>query len=323
MNRAHLQRHKRTAHDKTPKEPIACTNDDCPAYFDSIAKLKNHLLKVHNGVQREFVCDLCDEKFARKSKLRQHMFTHTGYFNYRCSVCEKGFVQLSHLKRHEKIHSSRVCDQCSEGFPNWSSLMAHKRDVHSTEETNRCIDCDKMFRNKRTLKNHRKMHVKESEERLVYKCTFANCPRFFSNQSNLLTHYKSAHENKKYACTVDGCGRELTTKQSMNNHIRVMHSLDSEGKPVAKTKKSSKTNRAKRKDTGAQKVSLASKMFEMLLPKEFEQAIMAGDGNKITFHYDPSSVDPDDTDMDESSACVEKTMTEGITKNRDAIKCCN
>lgn len=320
-NSAHLLRHQRTVHEASTKI-ILCTAADCPEFFDSTAKLKNHLLKVHNGEQREFGCDLCEKKFTRKSKLREHMFRHTGHFNYRCDICEKGFLQMAHLKRHiDHIHTDRTCDQCAQVFTKWSSLLAHKRTVHTTEADNKCTDCNRVFKSKCSLRNHSKVHAKQNHQ-LIYECTFAGCSKFFQKHSNMLAHYKSSHEERRFICTVDGCGRGLTTKQKLKYHMDVMHAKEGDAtanNSVNKKKSTKAKNRAKRKDKGEQRVSTASKLFQIVLPKDFEQAIMAGDGHKINFHYDRDRVDPDEDEGDENRRCTEKTMAGVISKN--AIKC--
>lgn len=318
VNNAHLQRHKRTAHTKNPsKQLLYCTGTDCAAYFDSTAKLKSHLLKVHGGVQREYICEHCDVKFVRKSKLRLHMFTHTGNYRYRCDACDKGFFQMGHLTRHQKTHAQRKCDKCEEIFTKWSLLMAHKRTAHTTEDENKCGVCGKVCQSKRSLKYHSKVHV-DIGDRMVFECTFVDCPKFFFKRSSMLAHYKSTHENKKFICTVEGCERELSTKQKLNNHVKVVHDKNSSDR----TKLKIKCNRAKRKDKGVQKTSTASKLFNIYLPKEFEEAIISGNGNKISFHYDPNSIDPDINEMETSSTCKASTV-DSIGKSLESIECCN
>lgn len=321
-NNAHLQRHKRTAHDKTaPKQLLYCTAADCMAYFDSTAKLKNHLLKVHAGVQREFICDLCDLAFRRKAKLRLHMFSHTGDYRYRCDVCERGFLQLGHLTRHEKTHAERRCDRCDDVFTKWSLLLAHKRTAHADTGDNKCGMCDKVFRTKRNLKHHSRVH-EEADERIVHQCTVDGCPKFFFKRSSMLAHFRSAHENQKFACTVDGCGQQLSTKQKLNQHVKVMH-LEGGDSARAKVTSKSKANRAKRKDKGVQKVSTASKLFDVVLPTEFERAIIEGNGSQITFFYGRTHDDCDANDLSAGLSCAESSRSDGnhITEEIDAIEC--
>lgn len=331
------------------------------AYFDSTAKLKNHLLKVHAGVQREYICDLCDMKFVRKAKLRLHMFSHTGNYKYRCGMCEKGFLQLGHLTRHEKTHAERKCDRCDDVFTKWSLLLAHKRVVHADTDDNKCGVCDKVFRTRRNLKHHSQVH-EEDGDRIVYQCSADDCPKFFYKRNSMMAHYKSTHENQKFACMVDGCGRQLSTKQKLNHHVQVMHTDGGDnGRTKVKTK--SKANKAKRKDKGIQKVSTASKLFNIVLPTEFERTIIEGNGSQITFHYDQTTVGNDNTndpsrslfdshyimeeskengnqitfsfeqttdddqpdDLNKALSCAESLKADGHynKKDHDAIECCN
>lgn len=79
INSSHLQRHKRTAHGK-PAEIVQCSFESCGKFFNTEAKMKLHFRQIHMERARDFECEICNEKFRRKTQLRQHMFTHTGSY---------------------------------------------------------------------------------------------------------------------------------------------------------------------------------------------------------------------------------------------------
>lgn len=119
----------------------------------------------------------------------------------------------------------------------------------------------------------------------------------------MLAHFKLKHGNHKFVCTYDDCNLELSTKQKLDQHVRVIH-LGEMGQKKRKPK--SKAEIAKRKDTGVQKRSTASKLFQVILPPEFEQAIIAGHGRDIEIKYDRVDDDEDDEDEMEEKEVIEK-----------------
>lgn len=284
VNNAHLQRHKRECHSES-NETISCKYEWCSAFFNSQAKVSQHYRKVHANNAHEFECDICNEKFRRKTHLKQHMFAHTGNYKYRCKTCDKGFLQLGHLKRHEKMHDLRSCDCCETSFKKWSLLVAHKQKEHSNNEY-KCTICYKIFPSKRCLRQHKPVHVLP-EDRSIYPCTIEECPKFFFQKKNMLAHVKSKHENHRFKCPESGCDQELSTKQKLAQHMQAVHSNGNRTQTnQSKTIACINVNgRAQRKDKGLQKISTASKLFNIILPKEVEQAIILGKTNSIYFSH--------------------------------------
>lgn len=280
VNNAHLQRHIRLFH-KQSNDIIQCDYEDCAAYFNSESKVKVHINKIHTKKCYQFECDICSQQFWRKTKLRQHMFLHTGNYNYNCSKCEKGFLQLGHLKRHEKTHDMRQCNLCDAKFEKWSTLVEHRQKEHSNSR-NECDICGKILNSKRGMKHHKLLHT-EVEERYIYHCTFEGCPKYFFHRNSALAHFKSKHENRTFICPVGLCAQELSTKQKLKQHISALHSSKfgcsvniEESKTI-----SAKRTQTERKDKGVQRLSTASKLFNIILPMEIERAIINGKANNI------------------------------------------
>lgn len=285
VNNAHLQRHIRTFH-KQSNDIIQCEYENCAAFFNSEFKLKVHMNKIHTGRCYQFECDICSQKFRRKTKLRQHMFLHTGNYNYNCSKCEKGFLQLGHLKRHEKSHDLRQCNQCDAKFEKWSSLVDHRQKEHSNSR-NKCDICGKVLHSKRGLQHHRLIHT-EVEERNVYHCTFEECPKYFFHRNSALTHFKSKHEKRSFICPEDNCGQRLSTKQKLKQHILALHSSKNDCTDNVEQSKtcSAKRRQTERKDKGVQRISTASKLFNIVLPIEMERAIITGKADNVYLGHD-------------------------------------
>lgn len=198
---------------------------------------------------------------------------------------------MSRLKRHEKSHRFRQCECCDATFDKWSLLMAHKHKEHLNSE-HKCSVCNLEFHSKRDLKTHKKTHM-SPDKCDVFRCTFENCPKYFRQRNNMLAHIKSKHENRKFVCSFEGCTSELSTKQKLDQHIKAIHSVECS----KKLQKLPKNKKAARKDKGVQKTSTASKLFNIILPAEFEQAIISGQGKSIHITYDRIENDQDDDDV--------------------------
>lgn len=305
VTNSNLQRHKQTAHLKS-NEMVYCPNDSCGKYFDTEARLKAHCDSIHSEKPREFECEICNDKFRRKTQLKQHTFAHTGNYRFTCDKCGKGFLLMSRLKRHANSHRSRKCENCDATFEMWSLLLAHKNKEHVHSDL-KCSICGREFNSMRILRNHRKIHV-NLDDRPAYQCKFEGCSKVFLNNNNMLAHYKSKHENRLFACTYNGCTMELSTKQKLELHIKVIHLGESIKKPKIYK------NRAERKDKGLQKKSTASKFFNIILPPEFERAIIAGEGKNIHIVHNPIEDGDDDAEKngDFSLLATAIKLTEGV-----------
>lgn len=313
ITNCHLRRHKRQAHMKSA-ELIPCIDETCTKFFNSLEQLKQHCRTIHSTKPsaRQFECDQCSEKFRRKTHLKKHLFVaHTSDYRYNCEKCGKGYLLESQMKRHVKVsHKTHTCELCAVTFEKWSLFLAHKQQEHASTGL-KCSICDKLFNSRRGLNQHRVTHA---DERNQIACTFDGCEKVFHRNSNMLAHFKLKHENRKFDCTHDGCNLQLSTKQKLKQHIRVIH-LGETGQKKQKTK--TKSQVAQRKDMGVQKTSTASKLFQVILPPEFERAIIAGHGENIHIDYDRIDDDNDDDEeeREEKELANEKDKINGQSDN--------
>ncbi|XP_055300853.1 transcription factor IIIA-like [Sitodiplosis mosellana] len=313
VTNSHLQRHKRTAHVEG-KKALYCPHESCAQIFGSKATVKEHCNLVHSEKPREFECETCNEKFRRKTQLKQHMFSHTGAYWYTCDKCGKGFLLLSRLRRHAESHRTRQCDHCDLTFDKWSLLMAHKHKAHLNSDL-KCSVCHREFHSNRVLKQHCKTHT-DLDERTVFPCPFEGCAQSFLQKRNMLAHYKSKHENRKFVCTYDGCTMELSTKQKLDFHIKVIHSGE-----AGQSNSKKKGRRAERKDKGMQKISTASKLFNIILPPTLEQVIISGQGKNIHIEYDQIEGEFDDNSHEKSGSLEMSPLINTNKITAEAVKC--
>ncbi|XP_023233923.1 zinc finger protein PLAGL1-like [Centruroides vittatus] len=80
----------------------------CGKIFAAQEDIMYHL-KVHSGSralkgpsERKFKCDQCDRSFFTRKDVKRHMVVHTGVRNFLCQLCPQRFGRKDHLVRHIK-----------------------------------------------------------------------------------------------------------------------------------------------------------------------------------------------------------------------------
>ncbi|XP_056146487.1 zinc finger protein 436-like isoform X2 [Lampris incognitus] len=233
-----LQRHKCSALGKT----FSCSL--CPRTFECRRSLADHE-NLHSG-ERDYVCEICGERFFSASSLSVHRVTHmqkhnccdelglgcsdasvlqnhiskhTGEKLFTCNVCGKGCSHLSALKHHMLTHTGErpyVCETCGKRCSHASALQNHMR-IHTGQKPGQrpvCGVCGKYLSSMVKLKYHMSVHTGEKP----YACD--QCGRKFRNPSNLRKHNVTHTGEKLYGCTI--CRRRFTQASSLKLH-RLIH----------------------------------------------------------------------------------------------------
>nr|KAG5691267.1 hypothetical protein BaRGS_015235 [Batillaria attramentaria] len=121
---------------------------------------------------------------------------------------------LSKGKQLPKKPRSHICDQCGKTLVSSSSLMKHKRTVHSKEPEVMCPEpgCGRIFQRLELLEDHRRN--KHSTER-PFPCEV--CGKTFA-----LSHYRNQHAShcgrKRYKCSV--CAKAFSSRSVFRDHKR-------------------------------------------------------------------------------------------------------
>lgn len=126
-------------------------------------------------------CPHCGQGFTRRSRLREHVFQHTGEKLFNCKICKKSFPSPSNLLRHNLTHGgSRIfnCPLCDKRFFQPTSLKRHMLIHQGGESQERkirgrgkgkgqssdgglhiCPECPASFKFEPQLKSHRSVCV--------------------------------------------------------------------------------------------------------------------------------------------------------------------
>ncbi|XP_046491351.1 zinc finger protein 25-like [Neodiprion pinetum] len=208
--------------------------------------------------KKTYVCDICGERFKKKSSLAVHIeFLHIEILKehdeklkpsssksnikrpYPCSICGKRFTQTSHVGRHKKASHSgskpHTCKLCNEGFSTTSSLKRHMLNKHndtSTKGTNhRNIQGNKLLEVKNfTCKicdksficaSDLRRHCAIHDARKPYECDI--CKKQFRIKSYLYAHILTHDNWRPYPC--HSCPKLYRRKSSLQRHVQINHSV--------------------------------------------------------------------------------------------------
>lgn len=118
---------------------------------------------------------------------------------------------ISDQEEHGLGHSTKKripCDECDKSFKNNRSLQAHKLRKHSPEGPHQCDFCPRLFTRRSDLNQHRSYHINH------YRCY--QCDKRFARKFNLKEHLLS-HSGKRQC---DQCGFSFAMQSSLERHKR-------------------------------------------------------------------------------------------------------
>lgn len=116
--------------------------------FKSEYIVKYHKLKVHERIDQR-ICDICARVFKTKEGYQDHLLAHSGIEEPRvqCEYCGAWLKNTKTLGKHIKLHTDgpQLCPICNKVKRNKTSLKNHMRLVHSGSNFP-CTICDKKFK---------------------------------------------------------------------------------------------------------------------------------------------------------------------------------
>ena len=172
------------------------------------------------GAQR---CGVCGKEYAKKTRLDEHMRSHTGERPFVCAYpgCNAAYMRSSHLAAHSRTHRDPSekrfsCEQCDRSFWTAQHLHRHVLSCHTPGAScgavaadlgdsaisglYKCnvLECNKLFAKRKYLRQHiREVHAREDGR--VYECTAPGCDRRFPSMSKLAQHGRT-HDDQRYTC---------------------------------------------------------------------------------------------------------------------------
>lgn len=152
-----LERHRRVAHDATPRETYIC--DICNAKLVSKVGMNIHMQLKH--LNTTFFCRHCTEMFPTPGIRRTHEIRfHTKNYKHLCHLCDKKFITGVHLRKHLNSHTGEKkfpCETCGMRLSTKDGLKRHLA-THSDARPFNCEICGLGFKTAHVMRMHMKSH---------------------------------------------------------------------------------------------------------------------------------------------------------------------
>lgn len=203
---------------KQEHEPDVCSA--CSSKF-----LPKVFLLPLETTRTRFECFICKSTFDRFETLAQHMNQLNAMPTTVENVTTKKFVGSQNGNRRRMHESQNIkrhtCNQCEYATVYVSNLIRHYRKHSGVKNVRRfeCKECGKKFTEKRTLVDHRRVHLDEDEKqklRSQFKCSI--CAYSTLYESRLKDHMKIHVAVKPFECDV--CSKRFYRKNILKIHIQ-------------------------------------------------------------------------------------------------------
>ncbi|XP_045457742.1 zinc finger protein 724-like [Melitaea cinxia] len=214
----------------------SCRCAKCDALCQSIMSLQLHSLQIHNQCCL-FKCIDCEKIVSTYRSIVRHIRTHNNALRHCCEYCNKVFLRTSELnihkvKDHKDIYKTK-CTYCGTSFETEDELKEHKsiffnsskrisknvKVVNDEKQSNcKCDLCDKVFKNRQNLYQHRVLHTERSRN---FACHV--CGKMYYTKGSLSAHMRTHEEAKPYKC--DHCPRAFHAKGNLISHLSLHSGL--------------------------------------------------------------------------------------------------
>ena len=149
--------------------------------------------------------------------MRWHEETRHKGVTYKCDQCDFETQHRTSVMRHKKqIHSKTIiktiimCEMCNYSGKSKQGLKIHQRFVHEDVRF-KCDLCDKKV--KSLILHKRNTHKLQTREYMCNQCEFTTTARH-----SLSRHVEMIHEKVEYKC--DSCGYKTNIKSNFQNHTK-------------------------------------------------------------------------------------------------------
>lgn len=228
-----------------------CRCADCDAQCKNVTSLRLHAMQIHTHCCI-FKCSDCGKVLSNFKSFVNHVRSHKKWLRYCCEFCNKHFTMASILKKHRSSchdNDRNMCQNCGSIFENEELLQNHiilytksyrKRvKCETIEDKLKCEHCQKEFKSRSNLLQHRLIHTERSrdfschicgkmfftkgtlsthmmthDDTKPYKCEF--CPMAFRARGNLQSHFSLHSGAKPFVC--EQCGKSFRVKRHLKSH---------------------------------------------------------------------------------------------------------
>jgi Zinc finger, C2H2 type len=208
------------------KKTFVC--DTCGISKSSKAALLAHF-EFHN-LEDKYACSQCDSSFGNILCMKNHSVEEHQNENYakekkyECDICHKRYTSNHFLALHKKSHENLREHKCSAEGCNFDTnspydLKNHFKRVHEAERRFPCADCNKVFKRRCDMNNHRQ--AIHTDCRIYVKCPV--CAKIILEkglQSHIINSHKKA-EVKPFVCKF--CGKAERYEKNLQRHIDAVH----------------------------------------------------------------------------------------------------
>jgi len=184
------------------------------------SKLKDHL-RTHTK-ERMFACPDCGNLYVNKTKFMDHIFRQSDSktHQYQCTHCSRTFATERLLKDHVRHHVNNYkCPLCEMTCPNPSAVKHHMKYKHSNNRPFKCMYCDYTAKTMYDLRTHVNFHKTHA----TFKCEVEGCNYKVRTQQNLDLHMRTKHNQPgaKWVCHI--CEAEYECGSKLTNHLIDVH----------------------------------------------------------------------------------------------------
>lgn len=206
--------------------------------LNKIPEIKNQSKRSKNRLK--VICSQCDQTFACKKGLIDHLSNHSTDSTLLCQKCNESFENLNYLWSHifsKHPLEPHQCSVCSVPFDRKANLIKHMLENHGIvliledpEEVKKikdycrtyidgilkykCQECSIILGSFRSLRTHTYIH------KGVKPIICDQCSKQFRTTSALRTHMTIVHDNiRRYRC--EYCGRAFSCQSNLIQHIRI------------------------------------------------------------------------------------------------------
>ncbi|CAH0602511.1 unnamed protein product [Chrysodeixis includens] len=211
----------------TAKHSLELGEYICPICKTIIASVESFTAHYKRHMRR-YECSICQKRTLDMKVMQQHYYsTHEiSLKEYKCNLCGKISNSIDTHRYHRDTHKARVqCTECDKTFRHRAGLMNHRLAVHEFHNAFPCTICDKVFRWKTSLKRHLEKHeVKAKSSTAAAYCLMCNVS--FSSICSYQRHMKNSlkhvtQDQLKFIC--DHCNKRFADKTKLRDHIEEKH----------------------------------------------------------------------------------------------------